>query len=133
MYMRFVSPLRSERRGVDLGIFQWAFECRNETETPASLREAIQLEVDWFNENLPVPRGRVFLAKSRKIMRSDGICWFRCEADTMIRRAFILRSLLGECGYVIVTRTTEVPGQILYKDDFQIVAKPKETTPTLWG
>jgi len=50
----------------------------------------------------------------------------------MIRRAFGLRALLMECDILISELHTDHPGQILYKDDFQIVAKPAAATPTVW-
>ncbi len=132
MYMRFVSPLRSDRRGVDLGIFQCAIECRDDMRQPEFLREAIRTEFDWFKKELPSPKKRMFQVKSKRAMLSVGICWFKSHASEMIERAFTLRALLDECGYRIVIRTTYEPGQILYTDDFQIVAKPGELTPTRW-
>jgi len=51
----------------------------------------------------------------------------------MVSHAYALRALMGECGYLVSTLLAERPGQILYADDFQVVAKPEETTPTLWG
>lgn len=133
MYMRFVSPQRSRVRGVDLGIFHGAYYCRKDPECSPILREAIQREVDWFNDYLPVPRARVFEVKSRKRFIAVGICWFKCDAREMIRRAYTLQALLGECGYVVTRLRTERPGQILYADDYQVVAKPAEVTPTMWG
>ena len=133
MYLRFISPLRSRMRGVDLGIFQCAIDCRENTIYPAYLRTAIREETDWFNEYLPAPKEGAFGIKSRKRMINVGICWFKCSADEMINHAFALKALLGECGVGIKIVGTKYPGQILYVDDFQIVAKPDATTPTKWG
>lgn len=133
MYLRFVSPLRSSVCGVNMGIFQSAFECRDEPLHPEFLREAIREEIDWFKKHLPSPDESVFQVKSRGHMHSLGICWFKSKASEMISRAFSLRALLGECGMQVTTIGTDNPGQILYADDFQIVAKPIATTPTQWG
>ena len=133
MYLRFVSPLRSCVRGVDLGIFSGAYECREDDLHPQFLRDAIQEELFWFNEHLPLPTTSAFEVKSRKRMVRVGICWFKSDAREMIRRAFSLRALLRECGMQVTTIGTAVPGQILYADEFQIVAKPAVTTPTQWG
>ena len=64
--------------------------------------------------------------------RSQGICWFRDNARDMIARAFGLRALLAECDILISELHTDQPGQILYKDAFQIIAKPAAATPTVW-
>lgn len=133
MYLRFVSPLRCDVRGVDLGIFQCAIECRDNYENPEFIREAIRQEINWFNDYLPPPCSRAFEVKSRKRFIAVGICWFKSEARDMIRRAYALQTLLGECGYVVTRLWTKEPGQILYADDYQVVAKPAEVTPIHWG
>jgi hypothetical protein len=97
-----------------------------------ALRVAIRLELDWFNANLPVPKRRHFLVKSRKQWHAEGICWFVDDAREMIARAFTLSWLLRECGVPMTKVATRRPGQILYRDDYQIVAKPDAATPTLW-
>ena len=133
MYVRFLSPMRSRMRGVDYGIFQCAIKCRDDYRNPEYLRSAIREEINWYNDNLPAPREGAFDVKSRKRMINVGICWFMSDADEMVRRAYALRALLAECGYAIVKKGTKQPGQILYRDNYQIVAKPFESTPTLWG
>jgi len=133
MYLRFITPLRSSVRGVNLGIFSGACECREYEEAPVWLKRAIQEELDFFNEKLPIPQESAFVVKSRKRLISVGICWFKSDAIEMIRRAFALRALLAEYGMFVTTIITDRPGQILYEDDFQIVAKPVASTPTHWG
>ncbi len=133
MYLRFISTQRTNVRGVDGGIFRVTYDARHDTETPAFLRAAISSEVNWFCEHLPSPNYRHFEVRSRKVMRAVGICWFKADAREMIARAFGLKALLAECGYFITTQGTDNPGQILYKDAFQIIAKPRPSTPTKWG
>ena len=83
---------------------------------------AIRHELDWFNAELPVPRRFAVKAKGR--WWSDGVCWFRDRARDPIRHMEVLVALIEECG-VPVTRTwTRDPGQLLYRDDWQVVAKP---------
>jgi hypothetical protein len=50
----------------------------------------------------------------------------------MVGHAFALAALIGECGVPIAKRVTHRPGQILYRDAWQIVAKPDAATPTTW-
>jgi hypothetical protein len=133
MYLRFVSPLRSDEHGGYLGIFQAAFECRDDEFQPYYLTDIIREEIEWFKKHLPSPDSHVFDVRGRCWKAALGICWFRSEARAMIAHAFTVRAILEECGYPIKTIGTRKPGDILYEDDFQIVAKPEKTTPTHWG
>jgi sulfur carrier protein ThiS len=132
MCVRFITPWWEVRRGVHYGLFGPAYECAQDREVPWVLREALWTEIDWFEANLPVPARRSFLVKSRRRFRADGICWFTDGAREAIARAFTLAALLRECGVPVSKVATHRPGQILYRDDYQIVAKPDEATPTVW-
>jgi hypothetical protein len=50
----------------------------------------------------------------------------------MIGHAFVLASLLDEAGMPVRKVATHRPGTILYRDRWQIVAKPIAVTPTLY-
>ena len=132
MYVRFIVPSRG-RRGADHGLFRHAGFSADDGRVHAALREAIRIELDWFNANLPVPKRRVFLVKSRGRWLPDGICWFVDDAREMIVHSFALASLLRECGVAATKVATRRPGQILYRDAWQIVAKPEEGTPIAWS
>lgn len=132
MYVRFITPWWRIRRGVDCGVFGPAGEYAYKREVGEGLREALLLELDWFNADLPVPRRRAFRVKSCRRWRDDGICWFADSAREMIAHAFTLAALLGECGVPVRKVATTRPGTILYRDDWQIVAKPEAATPTVW-
>ena len=125
MYVRFVGPWRG-RRGSRLGMFRdpsWTVDASRVGE---ALRLAVCEQLDWFSANLPVPRRRFFLVKSRRAWLPDGICWFRDDAREMIARGFALAALLGECGLPVSKVATRAPGQILYRDAYQIVARPDD-------
>ncbi|QPQ54234.1 hypothetical protein IC614_07630 [Allosphingosinicella flava] len=132
MYIRFITPWWQVRRGVHYGLFGPAYDCARDMDVPEVLRAALWEEIGWFNANLPVPRRGCFLVKSRKRWRSDGICWFVDDAREMIAHAFVMAWLLRECGVPVTKVATHRPGQILYRDDYQIVAKPEAATPTTW-
>ena len=131
-YVRFITPWWRIRRQVDCGPFGPAYAAWRSDAVPEVLRIAIREELDWFEDNLPVPCSEAFRVKSRKRWRNDGICWFIGEAREMIARAFVLASLLNEAGMPVRKVATYRPGTILYRDPWQIVAKPIEATPTLW-
>lgn len=132
MYLRFVSPVPANRARGAYGLFQAAlsvvYDPKISDEVYAPLRE----ELDWFNDNLPAPSDRHFRVKSRRRWRDEGICWFRAEAREVIAHAHILAGLLYNHGVIIARLHTRTPGQILYRDDYQIVAKPCEATPVHW-
>jgi len=132
MYVRFITPWWRLPRGIDCGLFGPAYACARDAEVPYVLREALWAEIEWFEANLRAPERRHFLVKSRRRFRADGICWFTDAAREAIARAFVVAALLGECGVPATKVVTHRPGQILYRDDWQIVAKPEEATPTVW-
>lgn len=133
MYVRFIVPGREVRAGVAHGLFGPAYDLTRDPAAPESLRVAIRHELDWFEAQLPIPARDRFLVRSRKSWIAEGICWFRDDAREMIARAFALAALIAECGVPVTKCATRLPGQILYRDEWQVVAKPKARTPTRRG
>jgi hypothetical protein len=64
--------------------------------------------------------------------RGCDICWFLDDARAIVTHAFVASALLQECGVPVAKVATHRPGMILYRDPYQIVAKPIEATPTRW-
>ena len=87
------------------------------------VRIALRREIDWFNEHLPIPRR--FDVKARGRWWCDGVCWFRDDAREMLAHMHALASLVEECGTPVTRRWTRDPGQLLYRDRWQVVAKPE--------
>jgi hypothetical protein len=131
-YVRFITPWWRIRGDVDCGPFRPAYAAWRSAAVPEVLRIAIREELDWFEDQLPVPRCDAFRVKSRKRWRADGICWFVAEAREMIAHAFVLASLLRETGVPVRKVWADRPGTVLYRDPWQIVAKPIPATPTLF-
>lgn len=134
-YVRFITPAwRVRRVDADCGLFRPAYDAVYERDVPQVLRDAIWQEVEWFNQNLPVPSPRrdAFCVKSRKRWYPDGICWFVAEAREMIARAFVLASLLRETGVPVRKVWSDHVGTVLYRDPWQVVAKPNEAVPLLF-
>ncbi|MCB2089281.1 MAG: hypothetical protein KDD98_10710 [Sphingomonadaceae bacterium] len=124
MYLRFTVPGTVPRARVAPGPFRIASDTYWEGDYdnhPVLI--AIRRELDWFNEWLPVPRRFGVVAKGR--VWSDGVCWFREDAHDAIEHASIMVALLRECGVPIERNWTRDPGQILYRDRWQVVAKPE--------
>ena len=130
MYVRFITPWWQVRHGIDCGLFGPAYACARDLDVAFVLREALWAEIGWFEEHLPTPSR--FCVKSRRRWLAHGLCWFVDDAREAIARAFALAALLGECGVPARKVATRRPGQILYRDPWQIVAKPGEATPVTW-
>ena len=122
MYLRFTAPGAVTRARVAPGLFGPAYWLwRWGEESP--VLHAIRRELDWFEAQLPIPRRFGVRAKGRTW--SDGICWFRDHAREMVAHAFTLAALIEEGGVPIDRIWTRDPGQILYRDPYQVVAKPE--------
>jgi len=135
-YVRFITPRwRLRRVDADCGPFGPAYDALWQRDVPEVLREAIWHEIQWFECNLPVPAPRrdAFCVKSRKRWYPDGICWFVAEAREMIAHAFVLGSLLRETGVPVRKVWADHVGTVLYRDRWQVVAKPNSATPLLFA
>jgi hypothetical protein len=132
MYLRFIAPGRPLRAGIWPGLFRPAYELAEDRDTPEGLAVAIRHELDWFEDVVPAPPSTAFGVRSRKRWLAHGICWFRADARDAVSHGHTLAALLGECGLPMARVTTRRPGQILYRDDWQVVAKPEAATPTRW-
>lgn len=124
MYVRFI-VLTPDRRPAP-GLFRSGFHPEDDTALPEWLRRAAQEHYDWFSENLPVPHRFTVVSRRRHVYA--GICWFQPAAREHIARARELAILIAEAGRLTTMVTTRHPGQVLYRDEFQIVAKPDERT-----
>ena len=134
-YVRLITQARRLRLvDADCGPFGPAYDAVWDPRVPPVLQHAIWQEIDWFEENLPVPTPRrdAFCVKSRKRWYPDGICWFVAEAREMIAHAFVLASLLREVGVPVRKVWADHVGTVLYRDAWQVVAKPNEAMPLLF-
>lgn len=127
MYLRFVTPGRGPERGVAPGLFRsgHAWDCIDVA--PDYLREAIEDEYKWFNAHLPIPDCTA--VRSKGVWRYVGVCWFKGQHKETIAHAWTLAALLKDAGAQIHLLKTKTPGDIIYKDDMQVVARPREWTP----
>ncbi len=122
MYLRFCTYIPCpEAPGAFDGLFCAAYDLRDSGETPAWLADAINHHIQWFNRELPKP-ARLGV-KSRGVVGWQGVCWFKPQATECIDRARDLVALVQEGGVAIKCLKRRDPGEILYEDDFQVVAK----------
>ncbi len=124
MYVRFTTPGVVTRAHIAPGLFRAAFDLWYDRPGPADpVLAALREELDWFNAHLPVPTRFGVVARGRHW--SDGVCWFRDSASDMLAHANVLSALLMECGIQVERLWTRDPGQMLYRDAWQVVAKPE--------
>lgn len=128
MYLRFTVPVEHggtvTRARVAPGPFRIASNLYWDGDHESDPRlMALRRELDWFNDRLPVPRRFSVRAKGR--WWRDGICWFRDDAREMIAHMEAMVGLIEDCGVPVTRNWTRDPGQLLYRDDWQVVAKPE--------
>ena len=131
MYIRFVTPELDQWSGAETGFFQSAIAVKYR-ESPADdwIRDEITDQLGWFNEHLDAPE-KLDRAAGRH-GRIYGICWFRPEAVEAISRARYVAWLLTEVGVHVLGLERRDPGEIIWHDDMQVVAKPPRDLPRLF-
>ncbi len=127
MYVRYTVPVERggtvTRAKLAPGPFQAAIDLwwdRPNEDNP--ILQAIRHELDWFNDKLPTPKRVGVKAKGQ--WWSDGVCWFRDSAKEPLRHMEVMVSLIEAHGIPITRNWTRNPGQVLYRDEWQVVAKP---------
>ena len=132
MYLRFVTSERDDATGAEAGLFGIAYEIRwEEAEAPEWIRIQVDQEIDWFNEHLDRP-DRLWRRGGRH-GRIHGVCWFRSEAAVAIGHARYLAWLLTEADYPVLELRSRRPGEIIWQDDQQIVARPPRDLPRMFA
>ena len=118
MFIRFSTLEIDPDSGFRCGILVAAHTLRDEDALSISEHQELRDALFWFNENLPVP-SQLEACEHRR-----AISWFKPEANQAIKRMWQLKALLEAHGYNIeVLRSTD-PGNILYQDNWQVIAKP---------
>lgn len=123
MYFRFVSTEVDPSSRTETGPFRMAWRVFEDPTVPHWLIQAIDQEYTWFDDHLPTPA-----LTRRRIGRRGlvfGVCWFRPDAQECIARARHMAWLLTEAGWPVQERCSRHPGEILFKDDWQVVADPR--------
>ena len=120
MYLRFHGLRKNERSESRLGIFQLAFEVRDEGILPQHAEEELIANLEWLKTHL----------KSPAILDDEGhhraISWFHPRADEPLRRIRAIKVILEEAGYFVEQVESRDPGIIIYEDGWQVVAKPRK-------
>lgn len=115
-FIRFQTDLRAPDGRRRLGLFYSTCRLTESRELPNYAAELLEESLQWFNQNLTVPR----------LASREGRCvfWFRTDARELLEQVWPLVALMNEEGLFVHQRTTSRPGEIVYADDHQITAIP---------
>jgi len=119
-----VTHERDDLSGSSRGVFHAAYDLQKSTQLESHEYDWLGDTIVWYQDNLPVPS----YFKKRK-SDDPAICWFRVSAQARIGRLWELVHLLKEYGAFVRTIRTRNPGEIVYEDEYQIVAIPSYRTP----
>jgi hypothetical protein len=115
-FLRFVVGAENDDIDELSGLFQ--FDGVDDDSSLAEWeRTAIEEAYAWFNAHLKVPP---FGEISRYHRRT---CWFRSDAGEHIRRMWELVALMRHLGWPVRFVWTHDPGQLVYYDQHQVVAR----------
>jgi hypothetical protein len=124
-FVRFVETRRDGDSGVRAGLFDLAYHLRDDVEVPQYVRDQVQCELAWFEQNLPnPPRFNRSRSKGYYRRRTTGIAWFKDSAVECIRRMHVLASVAEHCGHAVTVLTEDRPGYVVYEDEWQVIAEP---------
>lgn len=127
MYIRFVHTSAVEGMSARLGFFQVAADLVGDPLTPSEVSGSVNDIRKWFGANLAAPP-RFSRSGNQRLLETKGLSWFKPDARQHIQRAFELKVLLQDSGFVIDCIRTSRPGYVVYEDDHQIVAEPFSDT-----
>jgi hypothetical protein len=118
-------PHSNPDTGVGEGIFNAAYDLRDETRAPVQHREVLDGLLSWFEANLATPR-RFNRTKSKGYYRRNtaGVSWLKPSALDHVAKLRALAAVLEKNGYQISEITTDRPGYVVFEDDHQVVAEP---------
>ena len=125
--MRFVVPAWCDEAGTECGFIDDAYAVARDETLPCWLRDGVREELDWFDRRLDVPAQLTRTFRRRGTIH--GVCWFRPEAGEHITRARHMGWLMGEAGRPVEEIRTRHPGEVIWRDDVQLVARPGANVP----
>ena len=116
MYVRYQGTYNSTRTGKPCGIFAVVSHMKEKGLISPQEREEVRQIVDWFEEYLPNPP----FYKEAPLPKA--ITWFKqATSAEMLVKIERIKAIVETNGWQIdVACHQEVPGQVIYEDDYQI-------------
>ena len=116
MFVRFCTLVRDPESHSPRGVFQAAFDIRDQLEDDEL--GWLERELSWLRMHLPSPDCL------RQRGNERAISWFKPNATRAIDKVRGIIALLETKDVPVAMVTTNNPGAIIYEDQWQVVAKP---------
>ena len=116
MYVRYQGTYNSTRTGKPCGIFAVVSHMKEKGLISPQEREEIRQIVDWFEAHLPNP------PFYKEDSRPKATTWFKqATSAEMLGKIERIKAIVETNGWRIdVACLQEVPGPVIYEDDYQI-------------
>jgi hypothetical protein len=121
IFLRFVVGTQRENGFWLTGVIASAGIIRDKDQLYRYESELLDGVFAWFNANLPCPPFREKLESGE--WTPNAVCWFHPEAKEPIRRVWDIVAILREHRVPVRMLATARPGEIVYSDEFQVVAE----------
>lgn len=118
-YIRFVVGLEQDTPTLQTGVVTELRMLMEEEESELAPYEITYIKAffEWLSLNLNVPPFK------EEGWGPDAISWFKDSADQFIVRFWEMKVLLENHGKFVRVLKTDSPGEVLYEDEYQIVAE----------
>jgi hypothetical protein len=125
--IRFVTQRRHPSDGHRTGIFQEAYRLWHAATLSAVDHAELREILDWFNAHLEHPQR--FAASPREHASKTAISWIRASAGQHVAQLRRLAALVNDASISVDELHTTRPGYIIYRDAYQVIARPFADTP----
>ena len=115
-FIRFVTLKIDENSHQPQGLFQVAYSLLRTGDLNAGEREEVQIIIDWFKKNLPIP--------NQPNVEGRAIFWYRDSALEHIQKMWSLANILQSHDCAIQVQKCRHLHNIVYQDDYQVAAYP---------
>jgi len=115
-YLRFACAELDPDSGRRTGVFSAAYELVWGDELDAAAADALQAELEWFEENVPAPH---------RFDRPEAVFLFKSETTGCTSHIWELVRLLREHGVQCQMQVFRDPGTIVFEDRYQVAVLPR--------
>lgn len=124
MYLRCVSGATDPDSHVSQGLFQAAYNLRDEGLLEEHERRWFKEVVGWFEKHLKAPSFTDIRLRHDSSVHERVVYWFRPGAKQHIARMREVAVMLKHHGVSHRLLKTDKPGRIVYSDEFQVGPVP---------
>ena len=121
MYIRFVVAGDCDNPWRATGVITEARVLRDQGKLESYEVDVVEAAFEWFNQHLPCPP----FSENREsgAWTKDAVAWFIPEAKEAIARMWDLIAILKEHGVPVQIFRSQQSGEIVYRDQYQVVAE----------